>query len=183
MSKRHSKGLNFFCFPEELQGVLDPVLARSGARLCVAEERNERWYFREVSSLSDSKANYPKFYICHPAMIGTKGLDSLANIVQVRAPVREDGRLRMGEIGMLITESELSEEHRQFGADIYRNSRKVLTKSFRRGVLGRNSKTGGEHFYKDILISERAGRAYRDGGIVLATLMGDGFITYHVDAG
>lgn len=185
MSKRHSKSLSFFCYPEELAAVLEPVLVKSGMRWCIAEKRNDRYVFREASIPEAEKAKSRHVYACHPSMVKAGGLDSLANVVQVWVPVPEKGRLRMGEIGMLITESELSEEHRKLEEEIYRNARKALTKSFGRGVLGRNSKTGGEHFYNDILISERAARANAD-GTVLASLMGDGFVTFYaksVDAG
>lgn len=179
MSKRHSKGVRFFCNPDELKTVLEPVLAESGARLCIAEKRGKRWFLVDGAPPETTKARYPKFYPCHPAMTSAEGLDSLANIVQVWYPVLEESRLRMGEIGMLVTDSELPAKLRELQEDIYRETRKVLTKSFRRGVWARNSNTGGEHFYRDILISEGAVRAY-DQGMVLATQMGDGFVTYHM---
>jgi hypothetical protein len=180
MSKRHSKEVAFFCHPAELQSILATVLAKSGAQLCVAKERSGRYYFSEALFPAAMNVVDPQFYTCLPEMIATRDIDSLANVVQVWFPVLKEGRLRMGRIAMLVTESEFSVELRKLQEDIYRDVRKALTKSFRRGVLGRNSKTGGEHLYKDILISERAAHAYVD-GTVLANLMGDGFVTFHVE--
>lgn len=178
MMKRHSKEATFFCLPEELVSLLTPILAKTGAQLCVAKEQDGRYHFRRALFPEDLKALDPQFYTYAPTMATNRSLNSLANLVQIWFPVRSDNRLRMGRIAMLVAESEISEEHRRLQEEIYRDARKALAKSFRRGVLGRNSTTGGEHFYKDIFISEQAARAYRD-GIVLATLMGDGLVTFH----
>ena len=182
MTKRHSKGVRFFCHPDELNALLQPILAKSGTTLLAAVEQGERWYFRDDAPPERSRARFPKFYPCPPGMIKSDGFKSLANIVQVWPPVIEERRLRMGEIGMLVDESELPVELRKLQEDIYRDARKALTNSFRKGVVGSNSKTGGRHFYEDILISDWAARAHAD-GLVLATIMGDGFVTYHVEAG
>lgn len=182
MTKRHSNEVSFFCLPEELPSLLEPILAKSEAQLCVAKEKGGRYYFRRALFPEDLQAVDPQFYTCVPTMTGARGLDSLANLVQVWFPVLSGVGLRMGRIAMLVTESGLSAELRKLQEEIYRDSRKALMKNFRRGVLGRNSKTGGEHFYNNIFISERAARAYED-GVVLATLMGDGFVTYHVNVG
>jgi hypothetical protein len=182
MTKRHSKETAFFCLPEELPALLGPVLAKRGAQLCVAKEKSGRYHFRRALLPEDLKSVDPQLYTCVATMTGARGLDSLANLVQVWFPVLSDCRLRMGRIAMLVTESELSEEHRKLQEEIYRDARSALMKNFRRVVLGRNSKTGGEHLHKGIFISEQAARAYKD-GIVLATLMGDGFVTYHANAG
>jgi len=185
MTKRYSKETTFFCLPEELPTLLQPILAKGGAQLCVVKEKGGRYHFRRALLPEDLEAADQQFYTCVPTMAAAYGLESLANLVQVWFPVLKDNRLRMGRIAMLVTESELEPEVCKLQEEIYRDVRKALMKNFGRGVLGRNSKTGGEHFYNDILISERAARAYA-GGTVLATLMGDGFVTYHVrssDAG
>lgn len=182
MTKRRVKEIGFFCFPDELLTILAPVLAKKGAQLCAATERNGRYSFRRALFPEDLKTTKPQFYAWVPTTTTDPGLNSLANVVQVWFPVLAGGRLRMGRISMLVTESELDLEGRKQQEEIYRDARRALMKCFRRGVLGRNSKTSGEHFYKDILISEQAARAYAD-GTVLATLMGDGFVTYHVNVG
>jgi hypothetical protein len=183
MKKRHSKEASFFCLPEELQRVLDPILARAGAQLCVAEKEGGYYYLRKATLPNELKELDPQFYAYVLPLAGDRGLSSLANLVQVWFPVLEDRRLRLGRIAMLVMESDIGEEHRMAAQEgIFRDARKALTKNFRRGVLGRNSKTGGEHFYKDIFISDQAARAYQD-GVVLASLLGDGFVTYHVNTG
>lgn len=63
-------------------------------------------------------------YPCHSSMMKASGLDSLANVVQVSVPVPEKARLRMGEIGMLVTKSELGPELRKLQEEIYREARK-----------------------------------------------------------
>lgn len=180
MTKRHSKGLSFFSDPGELKPILEVVLSRTGTRLCRAVEREGRWFFREVASPEVSKNGVPQFYPCHAAMIKKGSLDPLANIVQVWFPVRVEGDLRMGEVGMLVTDSELDSQMRELQGDIYRALRKELTSRFKRGVWGRNSNTGGEHFYKDILISKDVENAARN-GLILRSQLGDGFVTYSPD--
>ncbi len=180
MSKRHSKGLSFFSGPEELRPILDAVLAKTGTRLCRAHEREDRWFFQEAGSVEVGPGARPKFYVCHPAMVKERGLDSLANIVQVWFPMRVESTLRMGEVGMLVTDSELDGRMRELQEEIYRTLRKELTRRFKRGVWGRNSNTGGEHFYKDILISKEVESAAR-AGLALRTQLGDGFVTFSPD--
>lgn len=181
MSKRRSKELTFFCLPEELQAILTPMLARTGGRLCTATERKAGHYqFKDVFFPEALNVINPQSYICFSTMLATEDFASLVGIVQVWFPVLRGERLRMGRVAMLVAESELTTDLRETQEEFFREIRKALTKRFRRGVLGRNSKTGGEHFYNDILISERAARAYAD-GTVLATLMGDGFVTFHVE--
>jgi hypothetical protein len=176
----NSKGVRFFCHPEELQTILDPVLSKTGTQLCIVERRGDREFLIESSSARATKSTYPKFYVCSPAMISGSGLRTLADVVQIWFPAVIDGSLRMGEIGMLVDESELDAGLQKLQNTVYRALRKVLVDTFRKGVWGRNAKTGGEHFYSDILISDRAMRMHAD-GIVLATQMGDGFVTYHVE--
>jgi hypothetical protein len=178
MTKQRGKDTTFFCLPEELANLLDPILAKAGAQLCIAEERGSRHYFRAFSA-EDLNRVVPQFYVCTPAMAATGGLVSLANLVEAWFPVFKDRRLRMGRVALLAAESELSEEQRKLQEEFYRDARKALTTNFRRGVLGKSSKTGGEHFYEDILISDRAASAYAE-GVVLASLLGDGFVTFHV---
>lgn len=180
MTERHGKESAFFCLPEELPNLLEPVLANAGAQLCVAEDKGGRYQFRSLAT-EDLKALVPQFYACTSAVAANHGLSSLANLVEVWFPVLKDRRLRMGRIALLMTESELGEEQRNVQEEIFRAAREALTKNFRRGVIGRSSKTGGEHFYKDIFISERAAREYAD-GVVLASLMGDGTVTFHLKA-
>jgi hypothetical protein len=180
MTKRHSKGLSFFSAPGELKPILESVLSKTGTRLCRAVEREGRWFFREVESPEVSKNGVPQFYPCHPAMIKECGLDSLANIVQVWFPVRVEGDLRMGEVGMLVADSELDSKMRELQGEIYRALRKELTGRFKKGVWGRNSNTHGEYFYKDILISKDMENAAR-AGLVLSPQLGDGFVTFSPD--
>jgi hypothetical protein len=180
MSKRHGKGLRFFAEPGELKPILDTVLSKAGTRLCRAEKREGRWFFREVASPEAIENVVPHFYPCHPAMIGTRGLDSLANIVQLWLPVHEAGSLRMGEVGMLVTDSELDSQMRELQEAVYRALRRELTGRFERGVWGRNSNTGGEHFYEHILISKDVQNAARS-GLILRPLLGDGFVTFSPD--
>jgi hypothetical protein len=180
MSKRHSKGLSFFCEPEELKPVLEAVLSRTGTRLCRAEKREGRWFLHEVAGPEASRKGIPQFYACPPAMITGGSLDSLANIAQIWFPIRVEGDLRMGEVGMLVTDSGLGPQMRELQEEIYRALRKELTARLKRGVWGRNSNTGGEHFYKDILISKDVEDAARK-GLVLRPLLGDGFVTFSPD--
>ena len=180
MIKRRSKGLSFFSDPGELEPILDAVLSRAGARLCRAEKRDGRWFFLEVAPPGASKNAVPQFYVCLPAMVKEHGLDSLANIVQVWFPTRGEGDLRMGEVGMLIADSELNGRLRELQGTIYGELRKELLKCFKRGVWGRNSNTGGEHFYKEILISKGVESAAR-AGLILRPQLGDGFVTFSPD--
>lgn len=180
MISRRSKGLRFFCFPDELRAVLEPVLAARHVSLCIADKRQNRYFFREAASIEAEARRYSEFYPCHPAMIKEGGLDSMANIVQVWFPMRVEGALRMGEVGMLVTDSELDSQMRKLQGEIYRALHKELSKRLKRGVWGRNSNTGGEHFYKDILISKEVETAARS-GLILRSLMGDGFVTYSPD--
>jgi hypothetical protein len=113
-------------------------------------------------------------------MITGGSLDSLANIAQIWFPIRVEGDLRMGEVGMLVTDSGLGPQMRELQEEIYRALRKELTARLKRGVWGRNSNTGGEHFYKDILISKDVEDAARK-GLVLRPLLGDGFVTFSPD--
>jgi len=110
---------------------------------------------------------------------GAASLDSMAIVVQIWFPVLRDGSLNMGEVGMLVTDRSCLSAVRKLQASVYEALRMVLKKSFRSGIWGRNSKTGGEHFYADILISEAAARAYGE-GTILAPQLGDGFVTYHL---
>ena len=180
MTKRHSKGLCFFSEPEELKPILEAVLSKTGTGLCRAKKRENRWFFSEVMTPEVEAGARPRFYACHPAMIKEGSLDSLANIVQVWFPVRVEGDLRMGEVGMLVTDSELDVQMRELQREIYRALRKELAGRFKRGVWGRNSNTGGEHFYKDILISKGVEDAARN-GLILRPLLGDGFVTFSPD--
>ena len=179
MTTRHSKGARFFCYPQELKAILDVVFAKNGVELCVATKRGDRWFFREASA-ETSPDRPPVFYVHHPDMTKEDGLDSLANIVQIWLPALMGGDLRMGEVGMLITDSELDGRVRELQGEIYSVLRKELTSRFKRGVWGRNSNTGGEHFYKDILISKAAEDAAR-AGLILKPQLGDGFVTYSPD--
>lgn len=180
MTKRRSKGLSFFCEPEELKPVLEAVLSRTGTRLCRAEKREGRWVLHEVAEPEASRKGIPQFYACPPAMITGGSLDSLANIAQIWFPMRVEGDLRMGEVGMLVADSGLEHQMRELQEEIYRALRKELTARLKRGVWGRNSNTGGEHFYKDILISKNVEDAARK-GLVLRPLLGDGFVTFSPD--
>ncbi len=180
MTKRRSKELSFFSDPGELKPILEAVLSATGARLCRTEKREGRWFFREAASPEVSKNGVPQFYVCHPAMIKEGGLGSLANIVQVWFPMRVEGELRMGEVGMLVADSELDSQMRELQGEVYRALRKELTGRFKKGVWGRNSNTRGEHFYKDILISKDVENAARS-GLVLRPQLGDGFVTFSPD--
>lgn len=113
-------------------------------------------------------------------MIAGRSLDSLANIVQIWFPVRVEDHLRMEEVGMLIADSQLDAPMRELQARIYRALRKELTARLKRGVWGRSSNTGGEHFYKDMLISKNVEDAARK-GLILRPLLGDGFVTFSPD--
>jgi hypothetical protein len=121
-----------------------------------------------------------QLYVCHPAVIEARSLDSPANIVQVSFPAEVEGELRMGEVGILITDSALDSQMRDLYQSLYRTIRKEMTRCLKRGVWGRNSNTGREHFYKEILISEDVERAARS-GLVLRTLLGDGFVRFSPD--
>lgn len=180
MTKRHSKGLSFFAEPAELMPIVETVLSKTGTRLCRAQERGDRWFFHEIATPEVEASARPRFYACHPAMFKQGGLDSLANIAQIWFPVRVEGDLRMGELGMLVTDSELEPQMRELQEEIYRALRKELTARLNRGVWGRNSNTGGEHFYKDILISKNVEDAARK-GLILRPLLGDGFVTFSPD--
>jgi hypothetical protein len=180
MIKRRSKGLSFFSDPGELKPILEAVLSGVGARLCRAEKREGRWFFQEAASPEASKSAVPQFYVCFPAMLKEGGLDSLANIVQLWFPLRVEGDLRMGEVGMLIADSELDSRLCELQGRIYDELRKELASRFKRGVWGRNSNTGGEHFYKEILISKDIENAAR-AGLVLRPQLGDGFVTFSPD--
>jgi len=68
----------------------------------------------------------------------------------------------------------------ELNQSLYRTIRKELTRCLKRGIWGRNSITGGEHFYKEILISKNVERAAR-AGLVLRTQLGDGFVTFSPD--
>jgi hypothetical protein len=180
MTKRSNKQAGFFCLPDELTVLLEPILVKNGAQLCVANEKGGRYCFRKAVFPQDLNAVDLQFYTYVSTMADASGLGSPANLVQVWFPSLRDGRLRMGRIAMLATDSDMNEDHRKFQEKIYRDIYNALVKSFRRGVLGKNSRTGGEHYYKNIFISERAALAYID-GVSLATLMGDGFVSYHVN--
>src|SRR6185437_7884866 len=154
MIMRRSKELSVFCDPEELKRILDAVLSSVGARLCRAVKREGRWLFHDVASPKESEGAAAQFYVCFPEMIKEGGMGSLANIVQVWFPTRAKGELRMGEVGMLIAESELEGRLCELQGKIYDRLRKELSSRFRRGVWGRNSNTDGQHFYKNIFISK-----------------------------
>jgi hypothetical protein len=181
VKKRHSKGVSFYCHPEELIAIVEPILSKAGMQLCTTRKHADRELPIALSSPASAKSTYPRFYVCSPAMSEGSGLRTLAGIVQIWFPEIVEGSLRMGEIGMLVAESELDGQLQNLQETLYRTLRKALVGAFRRGVWGRNSKTGGEHFYRDILISQRAVGMYSD-GIVLATQLGDGFVTFHVQA-
>lgn len=178
--KRHSKALQFFSQPHELSSILTPILSETGTRLCRAEKREGRYKFYETTPPGDGKRDMLPLYACHPTMIDARSLESLANIVQVSFPASVEGELRMGEVGMLITDSGLDSRMRDLQQNLYRAIRKELTRRLKRGVWGRNSNTGGEHFYKEILISKDVERAARV-GLVLRTQLGDGFVTFSPD--
>lgn len=180
MTKRTTKQARFFCMPGELQALLDPIFSRNGAQLCVAIARGGRYQFRNAVIPDDLNAVDPQFY-AHVSMLPrVSDLSSLANYVQIWFPTLRDKRLRMGRIAISIDDSRPSEDHRKIQEILYREIYSAIVKNFRRGVLGRNSRTGGEHFYADIFVSEQAVLAYFDGGVSLASLMGDGFVSYHV---
>ena len=180
MINRRSKALSFFADPGELNPIVEAVLSAAGARLCRAHKREGRWVFQEVQSDDTHTSAVPQFYACLPGMIKEVGLDSLANLVQVWFPKRIGSDLCMGEVGMLIADSELDARLCQLQARIYGELRKELTSRFKRGVWGRNSNTGGEHFYKDILISKDIETATRS-GLILRPQLGDGFVTFSPD--
>lgn len=179
MTSRRSKCARFFCYPQELKNILDAVLAKNGVGLCVAMEQDGRWSFREAEAEA-KPSRPPVFYVYHSGMMKDTGLDSLANIVQIWFPMRVDGDLRMGEVGMMITESDLDGGVQALQGRVYDALHKELVNRFKRGVWGRNSNTGGEHFYKDILISRDVENAAR-AGLVLRPQLGDGFVTYSPD--
>src|SRR5689334_13395068 len=105
MTRRHSKGLRFFCGLEELQGIFEVVLSKTGTRLCQAQKQEGRWVLREVTHVEVSRKQRPRFYACPDSMIEGGSLDSLANIAQIWFPLRVEGELRMGEVGMLVADS------------------------------------------------------------------------------
>jgi|SRR6185437_15408344 len=180
MIKRRSKELSFFSDPDELKTVLEAVLSGVGARLCRADKREGRWFLRDIASPEVEKSAVAQFYVCFPEMIKEDGIGSLANIVQVWFPARAEGELRMGEVGMLVADSELDGRLCELQGEIYHRLRKELISRFKRGVWGRNSNTGGEHFYKEILISKDIESAAR-AGLVLRPQLGDGFVTFSPD--
>ncbi len=176
MTKRRSKALGFFCSPDEFESILEHVLVKYGLQLCEAEKRQGKWFFREIEPSGQTHGRLPQFYV-FDTMMARGGLDSLANIVQVWLPKSMDGGICMGEIATLITDSELDRKMVKLQSDVYRDLHKALSSKLQRGVWGRNSKTGGEHFYKDILISNEINTASRN-GLVLRTTLGDGFVTF-----
>ena len=176
MSRRSSKAISFFCNPEELDQVLKPILARYGLVVCRAEKRNDRWCFFPIEASDRYEARLPQFYL-FDSISAPAGVDSLANIVQIWFPRNMDGSLCMGEVGMLVAESNLDARMVGLQRKLYEEVRKVLANEFARGVWGRNYKTGGEHFYKNILISKSVENATRN-GLVLRPMLGDGFVTF-----
>jgi hypothetical protein len=180
MTKRQSKEARFFCLPDELTSLLTPILVKAGVQLCVATKLNGFYHFRTLQLPEDLRAVDPQFYVGTRELLGPPTVSSLANLVEVWFPAFTSRTLRMGRIAMLMTESELPQSHRDLYQGIYRDAREAITKSFSRGVVGKNSKTGGQHFYEDIFISEGARCAHRE-GVALASLMGDGYVTYHVN--
>lgn len=180
MSKRHSKSLSFFSEPAMLLMIVNGVLSRTGTHLCRAQKRDGHWLFLDVEAPIAVGGRLPQLYPCHAAMIKRGGLSSLANIVQISLPAHGGGDLRMGEVGMLVADSELDESTCQLQQRIYRELRKELAQRFNKGVWGRNSRTGGEHFYKDILIAKDIEEKARK-GLVLRPVLGDGFVTFSPD--
>jgi hypothetical protein len=124
MIKRHTKSTSFFCHPEELRTILEPVLATSGTRLCVAEKKGDRYFFRPASSNEVSDTGHSKFYPCYPEMLEAGGLESLANVMQIWFPALKNNSLRMGEIAILVNESELNGELRKRQDSIYSTVRR-----------------------------------------------------------
>jgi hypothetical protein len=176
MSGRSSRAVDFFCYPDEFDRLLAPILACYGLAICRAEKRNDRWFLFGVEASDQRESNLPQFYLLD-SITATRGVDSLANIVQVWLPKEINDSLHMGEVGMLVAESDLGEKMVELQRSVYEELRKLLTNEFAGGVWGRNYKTGGEHFYKNILISKSVEEATRN-GLILRPLLGDGFVTF-----
>jgi hypothetical protein len=129
-------------------------------------------------------------FFCEPEELEAV-LDALLSATGTRLcrAVKREGRwflrevVRLAEVGMLATDSghdSRVREMRELQERIYGRLRKALRSQLKQGVWGRNSDTGGEHFYKDILISDGAADAARK-GLVLRTLLGGGFVTFSLD--
>jgi hypothetical protein len=177
MTKRHTKSLSFFCFPTELQLIVETVTSEFGMQLCSAEKRSGRWYLCAISFMQALESRRPECYLCSPEMIEPDGLESLAYKVQVWLPVLTESSLQMGVVSLLVDQRSESDKQlhlRQLNA--FRRLGTLLS-DFQRGVSARNSNTGAEHYYKDILISDAVAEANAK-GLVLAPQLGGGFVTY-----
>lgn len=162
MNTRRSKSVRFFCKPEELVEIVVKAGSSSEFRICRAEERKSRWYFQEVR-IADIDMHCAPLFLYPAHLDQGDGLRSRANIVNVWFPVRTDGDLRMGEVGLLIGESDLSDSMRKAQGRVFRELRAELAGRLKRGAWARNTNTGGQSYYEDIYISGGVEAAARSG--------------------
>jgi hypothetical protein len=98
---------------------LAPVLSESGTRLWTAEDRAGGRIIFERTSQFSLESRCPKFYACSPPMISGTAFRSLAGVAQIWFPALVEHSLRMGEVGMLVDESELREELQTLQNTVY----------------------------------------------------------------
>lgn len=95
-------------------------------------------------------------------------------LVRIMQPRYKENLLCMASIGMKVDAADTGSKR---NIDLYRALKGELGKHLRRGVWGVNTKFGGEHYYKDIGISDGAISEYR-AGRELAPELGDGFVRF-----
>ena len=100
-------------------------------------------------------------------------------LVQIIPPCYKDNLLCMASIAI---KADASDDTSEANIRLYHHLKKSLKKGFRRGIWGINTKFGGEHFYKDMYISDGAISEFRK-KYELAPENGDGFVRFEYRIG
>lgn len=179
---RRTKSIQCFCLPDELRELIDATLVETGGRVYATHETGATYRLEETTFPEAARLGNRELYLSFPEVAESGVLDSLAGIPQIWLPVVSGDSISMSVLSLLIDDKREGDSKRGGGREpavLFEAVRKKLNAVMLKGVVGRNSKTGAERRYGDILISEGAAKLASH-GIALKSQFGDGFVTFHV---
>lgn len=178
---RRTKSIQCFCLPDEFRELVESTLVEAGGRIYAIHEAGASYRLEETTFPEAARLGNRELYLSFAEVAESGFLDSLAGIPQIWLPAVSSNSITMSVLSLLVDDKRERDRKKRGGREsavLFEALRKKFNAAMRKGVVGRNSKTGAERLYGDILISEGA-TILANRGIALKSQFGDGFVTFH----
>lgn len=164
-----TRSFDFFCLPDEALHALGETIPDTSVVSLYTEGARGGLPLKLVRP--EELAHPPKVLW---ANVGKNEPRSFLGLVRICLPRYEENMLCMGSIAI---KAEGDQNDIPANLKLYEQVKKAFRQRLKPGLWGINRKYGGEHFYKNLYISEGAVAQFR-GGRELAPEAGDGFVRF-----